>query len=652
MDDTRVKYYESNDIFYGYNLSKIESLEIPSFDAISINDAIEYFEIKRYFEKGTRSKDWTDKQYCIYKEKSNKLYDLTMRFINCINDDSIIEQHEKVDENYSSSFWSVFDICKLYNNISSNVFEQLIYTSHIAPFDLFSYKNIVDKYGDVLKRYLLENDFTIRIILHFYEQNYEKGTKKLHIPKDLSGEDIVAYFDSYIDSGHVNNNYLDEIIHMKFSKQFPVSDELKLKAKRRYDQEIENMSRTGVHIQQGIQLEFSQDQTVEKNIKKNDNDFCITYGTKWLLETLDYASILNNFIYIFEFADVPQMRCLHVSKKGQAGIFERMLQSKSSLVYPVNTVFRSRDVLATMQMAAYYHFLQKKDIRLEEVLQWFFTEYLHNEFGCTRMRLSFPSEGATYAEKCSTIITVFESAIKQFTQYVKHRKIDFELLAMSSSSVKIEDIPCMTENKYLYGIGCDYQWYTYWLFSDQCIFSYVQRIEEYKRNYNTFFELLKNEKVYLTDYHEKDRLVFLKMEEADILRISLEGLITLGNPIKLFILKDLYDNEVISHWHYPKKAQPVIDELINNGIVEVKSSLLSEPEGHYFNYVLNNSEYCNGLAIRNKYAHGIQQAIDDDEFHKQNYLILLRLFVILAIKINDDFCLADEQRDSNFYEQD
>lgn len=652
MNNTRVKYYELNDILFGYNLSKIESLEIPSIDDISINDAIEFFEIKKYFDKGIRSKDWTDEQYCTYKDKINKLYGFSMCFIKCINDETIIEQHENVDDNYSSVFWSVFDNCKLYNSISSNVFDQLIHTSHISPFDLFSYKNTVDKYSDVLRRYLLDNDFTISIMLHFYEQNYEEGIKKLCIPKELSGEDIVTYFDSYIDSEHVNTNSLDVTINMKFSKQFPISDELKLKAKRKYDQEIEIMFRTGVSIQQGFQLSLSKNQMSEKECNNLNNDFYVTYSVKWLLETLDNASILNNFIYIFEFVDVPQMRCLHVSKKGQVGIFESLLQSKSSLIYPTNTAFRSKDVLAVMQMNAYYHFLKENDIRLEDVLQWFFTEYLEEEFGCSKMRLSFPSEGATYAEKCSTIITVFESAVKQFIQYVKHKEIDFELLAMSSSSVKFDDIPSLIENKYLYGYGNEFHSYIFWLFSDQCTFSYINHIDEQKVNFNNLFELLKAEKVYLTDYRENDRTAFLKMKEADILRISEEGLITLGNPIILCLLKDLNDNEVISKMHYPKITQPVIDELIINGIVEAKDSLLSEPESHYFNYILNNSEYSNGLAIRNKYAHGIQQAIDDDNFHEQNYLILLRLFVILAIKINDDFCLSEEQRDRIFHEQD
>ena len=48
--------------------------------------------------------------------------------------------------------------------------------------------------------------------------------------------------------------------------------------------------------------------------------------------------------------------------------------------------------------------------------------------------------------------------------------------------------------------------------------------------------------------------------------------------------------------------------------------------------------------MRNKYAHGKGQILDDVEEHQYNYNVMLRLTVILAIKINDEFCLREKQR--------
>jgi hypothetical protein len=81
----------------------------------------------------------------------------------------------------------------------------------------------------------------------------------------------------------------------------------------------------------------------------------------------------------------------------------------------------------------------------------------------------------------------------------------------------------------------------------------------------------------------------------------------------------------------------------DDGILVVKSTLLSEPEINYFNYMLNRKEYRNSLEIRNKYLHGNQQTNENEQEHMQNYYILLRMFIILVIKINDDFCLNEKK---------
>ena len=91
----------------------------------------------------------------------------------------------------------------------------------------------------------------------------------------------------------------------------------------------------------------------------------------------------------------------------------------------------------------------------------------------------------------------------------------------------------------------------------------------------------------------------------------------------------------------------MIQEWLNNGYLITKCSLFSKPETDYFDYILNNSTFDNGLKLRNKYAHGNQHGIIDERVHEQNYYILLKLFVVLAIKVNDDFVLAEQQKEAH-----
>ena len=60
-------FWNSNDMAYGRKLEKIETMAIPEYDSIDINDAIEFFEIKKYFDDGAYSKTWTYEQQEEYK---------------------------------------------------------------------------------------------------------------------------------------------------------------------------------------------------------------------------------------------------------------------------------------------------------------------------------------------------------------------------------------------------------------------------------------------------------------------------------------------------------------------------------------------------------------------------------------------------------
>ena len=70
------------------------------------------------------------------------------------------------------------------------------------------------------------------------------------------------------------------------------------------------------------------------------------------------------------------------------------------------------------------------------------------------------------------------------------------------------------------------------------------------------------------------------------------------------------------------------------GMIRYGSTLLSEPEQDYFNYIFNNSEFDNSIGLRNKYTHG-NQSIDEDQ-NKKDYYTILRLLILIVMKINDE----------------
>ena len=119
--NNRVKYYSKDDMCYGLHLDKIEVLSLPAFEDVTINDAIEFHEINRYFDDGARSKIWSDEKYSEYLEKCKQLKGISMRFFNQINDSNILNTYNIVEFNYRSEFWELFNVCKLYDRIQKTL---------------------------------------------------------------------------------------------------------------------------------------------------------------------------------------------------------------------------------------------------------------------------------------------------------------------------------------------------------------------------------------------------------------------------------------------------------------------------------------------------------------------------------------------------
>lgn len=376
-----------------------------------------------------------------------------------------------------------------------------------------------------------------------------------------------------------------------------------------------------------------QDEIIDSNI--TENNCKLIYSQKWLKENKDYNTLLNNFIYVFGFVDM-QMRITLISKIQEMGVLERCIFMRSKKAYVTGTVFERKDILSRLQLISYYSELKKIDIRLEEIIEWFFKDYLVNEFGISGFNIKMPSENSLYLEKCTTIISQMESILKQFSMYVNDGDIDHELLQMSSNHLFFENIPSLLNKKYGYGYGDEFKLATYYFFSDQCMLSYVERVED---RYKNFYELLKNEKVNINDYREYFKNDLNWLINNHYIKIDNDGYIEIYDDKKIYILNDLYNNEFISYWKYPSEMRETIDIMELKNIINFENSLFSKPECDYFNYYLNRASFNNGLNLRNNYSHGTQPNGDKDEnIHKSNYMIFLRIVILIIIKINDELC--------------
>lgn len=631
----RIKFYSVNDLSCVSNLRKVESfLKSLESDQIEINDLIELYNVKKYLDNKVYLKDWTENSIENFEMIIKENYVKIARFFISINDMTLLDAFKEVDRWYTSDYWDLFEIFKVYKNITADSFGLLLYQEKAWMYEVLRHKDIVYFFGNVIRDKLLNETSSAKLLLDKYELKRFREESPTYFPRELSNADKEYIISKYIDSVEPNLNYLRLISNIQSNKdKLELSPKTILRAKRRAE-EIEKgfFTETSGFIME-ISVIFSNNQDEDVCLEYEGASIKATYNTKWLEENNDYPTLLNNFIYLFEYVDI-QMRCLLVNHLSEMGVLERHMLTSSQNAYSKGIVFDQKDTLSLMQMAGYYNQLFSNGIRLEEVIEWFFEDYLLNEFNAKNFKVKMPSTNSTYLEKCTNIMPAMESVLKQLILYVREGEIDFELLQIRSEHLIYRTIPSLVNKKYAYGIGEEFRIATFLLFSDQSRLGYY---EKNQKSYKNFFELLKSESVKLQDIPEYCGTDIKWLEEHKYIQIDGGGNITFFNTQLINILYDLYNNDVIVYWKYSVYGRKILDELEINNIIEFESTLFSRPEQDYLNFYLNKSQFNNGLDLRNIYSHTQPNAGDDDQAHYQNYLIFMRMFIITIIKINDDF---------------
>jgi len=500
----RVKFYSASDWGCRYGLQLAEPVMDRFDENISIddvNDVLELYNIKQFFDHNIYLPAWAESDITKYKGIVSSFQKKIGKVFSEISNDNMQFIFDKIENEYYDDFWTLFESFKVFERITPDTFGSLIEKSNVSIYSILKCKILVQYYGNVIRDYLLKEPQSAELLIDQYEVFRIRSDRKIYFPTELTLTDKEDIIIQYINGDHPNINYLRIIKNVQSKSEFKISDRTKLKAKHRVDEEtnaffgdIEKGTSAGIERQ--ITVSFSNTQKEEAIHSMKGNDFEAFYSTQWIRDNLDNNTLLNNFIYLFEYAD-QHMRILAVSKKAQLGVFERHLSMHTKKEYIVGTTFKFMEGLASLQMHGYYHELLRNHIRLEEVLSWFFKEYVLAEFGINDFRIIMPSEGSIFLEKCRSIMPTIESILKQYRLYCEEGHIDHELLQISSEHLIYKNVPSAIDSKYVYGIGGKYQQLDYYLFSDQCMLAYIQRVDE---KYSAFYDLITHEKINRDDY--------------------------------------------------------------------------------------------------------------------------------------------------------
>lgn len=632
----RVKFYSIGDWSSGDELIKLES-KLKCFDKnktdFDINEITEFFNINKYIENEVYLKSWDIDFINSLKDYNKVLKRIIGIFLSGISNLNILSIYKQCDIEYKEDFWELIETFSVYKRIDSNTLENLLQEEAVSIYQLLKHQKLVEYYGESIKKYLINESSSAEIILDKYVME-NRDRNNIVIPKELTLIDKETIMVKFINSNNPNINYLEAISKVRGNDNFRVSDTIKLQARRRLKKEQDKLFDKSTGIRRDFSVICSKE--IEEDVKYSyvNDKYEFIYSFKWIEENEDYNTLLNNFIFLFEFVD-SNIRISLMSKKSEMSIIEKTFSTSSRDSYKIGFLFNSKHYLSIMQIQSYYEVLMSIGIRLEEIIKWFFEEYLLREFEMENFVINMPSDNTSFFEKCRFILPEMEFILKQYYTYVSDGYIDQEVLQISSNHLIYKDIPSLISRKYAYPFGSEFDIVTYYLFSDQCMLSYIKRLDE---KYKTFYELLMNEDIYISDYNNRFISDLNWLKDNNYIIVNSIGKIEFSEINKIIVLKDLYMNEFINYNRYPKNFRDIIDDMNIKGMIKFEDKLFSKQESDYFNYYLNKSTFDNSLDLRNMYSHGTQPN-PDDNFHKNNYFVFLRLLVLIIIKINDELLL-------------
>ena len=627
-----IKYYGYADLCVGSQLEEAEKYLNSIGDSnksVSINDIIEMYNVQLLIDCGTTLKSWSAEKHSELKEKCKCLNPIIAKSIKSISDENFIEISNAVYLNYLDDFFALIDKYGAYNNISPACFDSFIRESNITLSTILTQKDIVKHFDETITQFINDNYYSAEFIISFFCELKTKE-KKYYLPNSLSSEMISSIVEKYVADKEANVNYLELVYTAKNTDRFSISDKTRLAAKNAIKEFWSDNKKHSMDIEYGVYVAFGEiDSAVEISQEKLGPKYI--YNSKLLESHMSYEDILYIFRRLFRYVDNEgRITCTSIASKMTP--LETSLGVKGKDQYLFGLDFNLKQLKAFSHMDAYVSFLKDHNIYLEQFFSWFFNDYIIGKYNVTGFAINPPEIKSGYVEKCRALASEMEGVLKQFRMLAEDGVIDRELFELSSEHMIFDRIKSLIGNKYLYVNDQKMNVLLYLLFSNQSMLGFTERTKE---KYTTFFELISSEKVLTSDYKDffKERLSPLIEENI----IFIENDVIVPDFKKILLLQDLYDNDVICFNYLGKEDKKYVEYLVSNGMLRFESTLFSLPEIHYFNYMLNKSEYSNGKDLRNKYSHSTYPLETTEQ--QLDYIEILRLMVLVILKIEEEFQL-------------
>lgn len=627
----RTKFYSVEDMSGGHQLSKSETL-LGNFNAAAdfiLNDLLEFYNIKLYFDNNLFLTTWTEDKKKTYKANVELAYNQLKERIYKVTDESLEQDITDIEYNFYDDYWSLLNNINDLKKINDTTLTEVLGKHPRQISYILKGKKLVDKYDKTIRNFLIGYSDSAQILLSSLEEKDAFGRReKNYFPKSLTLNDKEAIINSYLDTDDLNLNYVRLIENSRNTSEFKLSDKTRLKAKKKSRELNDNVLENGHTWNVGIGVSLSKDQKQPFKFKSEETTFEASYSESFIDMLPSDLDLFFVFKYLFFYTDEKNLISL-VSKQSELDVLERTFM-KSKNEYEVGFSFFRKENLSNLQLYIFSDYLKRKNKSLESIINSYVTS-LNERISPNRIVFKLPLNESSYLEKIRTLTPDFEFFLKQYKLLIDEMSIDFELIQISSTPIRISEIYSNKTKKYLYSDDNLILQLKNLFFSDQ---SHLYYVKHFENKYHCLFDLLTNENVKLEYFENYQKDTIQSLINDGYLKLSNDECVTLNKEILIYLIGELHHKEVISYWNYPVQCRPVMDELIEKKMVVVENTLLSRQERNYFNFYLNKKEFTNGYDLRNKYLHGTNTFSEKE--HEFDYQRLLKLVILILLKIDDD----------------
>lgn len=638
FNENRVEYFPAPDRAASYYFERAgEVLEKWTMqNIVTVNDAIEVHQCKLIAEAYGNFLESADHAALI--KSAGRLFGVGRGVVSgLIESESISAVFDNVELQYTEHFWEFLAAANLWSDVSGESFGSLLDAFPNQIPRLLGYRRVVNRYDVSLAEAMRANArISAEAIISAFAVA-GNDNRNLYLPQSLSNTDVDKIMLSYLGGTppDVNLNHVRVLARWPSSAggKYNPSPEVRVAAQRRarsLEKEMFPDPNAGVRFGSGVQ--FSPGQKACKKMTYENGILNRTFGLEWLQKYTDHATVLNNFLYIFDLVGKDGVLNCASHERTESTLL-KVMGLRPHDEYRMTLEAQVENMAVPGEVLLYESLLAENETRLEDAIEWFFNDYIENEFEVEGFSISLPTEETSLLDKCKAIGPEIERALRAFTLYARKGSVDADYFPY----VTIKDfgeVSSLLDRKYIVE-GEEFGLPANLLLSDQ---SPLAHSPAHSKDGGEFCRLVTCFHLTVNDFYEVYRPQLKYLIDNGFVGIEDDGVLHLTSRAHLIAL--VWKRGAARRSDFVRYSEQ-IEKLVSEKVIAYSNALFSPDEADYLSYLLNNAKFSNALALRNKYDHGSGSVSDFTEKEMESdYCLMLAALVGIALKINEELSHA------------